>query len=158
MHGFCSVAKKQAWYSNTLIVIVADHSHQTYTHRSVYEAGYRHIPMLFCGGALKTEFRGVRYDKICSQTDIGSTVLKQLNIDASEFPWSKNLMNPYIPEFAYFELNEGFGWVRPQGYIAYDFFNKRYYANTLSDSIQLNKAHKEGAAYLQVLFQEYIDL
>ncbi len=155
---FISQAKKQDWYSNTLIVIVADHSHQTYTHRPVYDAGYRHIPMLFCGGALKPEFQGVNYDKICSQTDIGATVLKQMKINTSAFPWSKNLMNPYASEFAFFELNEGFGWIRPDGYIAYDFFNKRYYANTFSDSLQLNKAHKEGASYLQVLFQEYIDL
>jgi len=155
---FIANAKKQSWYKNTLIVIVADHSHQTYTHRAIYEAGYRHIPMLICGGALKEEYRGKTYDKICSQTDIGTTVLKQLKMDASAFVWSKNLFNPYSPEFAYFELNEGFGWIKPSGYIAYDHFNKRYFEDSFSDSTLTNRSHKEGASYLQVLFQEYIDL
>ncbi|RUA28410.1 MAG: hypothetical protein DSY76_04425 [Bacteroidetes bacterium] len=155
---FMAEAKKQDWYKNTLIVIVADHSHQTYTHRSIYEQDYRHIPMLITGGALKKEYRGAKYDKVCSQTDLTTTVLKQLNMDASEFPWSKNLMNPYTPQFAYFESNQGFGWIRPEGYLSYDHFNRQYLENSFNDSIQQAKAYKEGASYLQVLFQEYIDL
>ena len=156
--AFIAEAKKQDWYKNTLIVIIADHSHQTYTHRAIYQANYRHIPMLFLGGALKEEYRGMSYNKICSQTDLTTTVLKQLNMDASQFPWSKNLMNPYSPEFAYFELNQGFGWIKPQGFIAYDHFNKRFFANTIKDSTQTEEALFEGASYLQTLFQEYIDL
>ena len=155
---FIENAKKQDWYKNTLIVIVADHSHQTYTHRSIYEKDYRHIPMLIMGGALKKEFEGQVYEKICSQTDLTATVLKQLKMDASPFPWSKNLMNPYTPEFAYFELNQGFGWIRPEGYFAYDHFNMHFLENTFTDSTQQKEAYIEGASYLQVLFQEYIDL
>ncbi|MCK5857680.1 MAG: hypothetical protein KAG64_09320, partial [Bacteroidales bacterium] len=74
------------------------------------------------------------------------------------FPWSKNLMNPYTPEFAYFELNQGFGWIRPEGYFAYDHFNMHFLENTFTDSTQQKEAYIEGASYLQVLFQEYIDL
>jgi len=112
---FMNEAKKQSWYKNTLIVIVADHSHQTYTHRAIHTADYRRIPMLITGGALKQEYRGAKYEKICSQTDITTTVLKQLKMDASLFPWSKNLFNPYTKEFAYFELIEGYGFVQPEG-------------------------------------------
>jgi phosphoglycerol transferase MdoB-like AlkP superfamily enzyme len=155
---FMEEAKKQAWYANTLIVIVADHSHQTYTHRSIYEQDYRHIPMLLMGGALKKEYRGAVYENVCSQTDLVTTLLKQLNMDASAFPWSKNLMNPYTPEFAYFELNQGFGWIRPEGYLSFDHFNQRYLENTFIDSLQQQKEFQNGASYLQVLFQEYIDL
>jgi len=155
---FMAEAQKQDWYDNTLIVIVADHSHQTYTHRSIYEKDYRHIPMLITGGALKAKYKGVKYDAICSQTDLTTTVLKQLNMDASAFPWSKDLMNPYTPQFAYFESNQGFGWVRPEGYLSYDHFNKQFLENSFTDSIHKNRAYIEGASYLQVLFQEYIDL
>ena len=155
--AFMREARKQDWYANTLIVLVADHSHQTYTHRPIYAQGYRHIPMLITGGALKPEFRGASYDKVCSQTDLSTTILKQLQMDASDFPWSKNLMNPYVPEFAYFELNQGFGWIRPEGYLAYDHFNNRFFANTYPDSLK-QEALEQGAAYLQVLFQEYMDL
>ena len=155
---FMREAKKQDWYKNTLIVIVADHSHQTYTHRSIYNADYRHIPMLITGGALRQEYRGKKYERICSQTDLPATILKQLGIDASAFPWSKNMMNPYTRQFAYFESNLGFGWIRKDGFMSYDVLNDRIIENTFTDSTEMHKAYIEGASYLQVLFQEFVDL
>jgi len=154
---FMANAKKQSWYKNTLIVIVADHSHQTYTHRAIHTADYRKIPMLITGGALKKEYKGKKYDKICSQTDISTTVLKQLKMDASPFPWSKNLLNPYTKEFAYFELIQGYGYIQPEGFISYYHFSNQVLSTTLPDSLQ-KTALKDGGSYLQVLFQEYIDL
>jgi len=155
---FIKVAKTKDWYNNTLIVIVADHSHQAYTHRAVSNQDYRHIPMLFVGGALKKEFRNKTFDKICSQTDIGTTVLKQIKLDADSFYWSKNLMNPYVPEFAYFETNQGYGFIRPQGFVAYNHFNKKYMGNTAENDSIKEVIRVEGAAYLQKLFEEFIGL
>jgi phosphoglycerol transferase MdoB-like AlkP superfamily enzyme len=155
---FIRVAKTKEWYKNTLIVIVADHSHQTYTHRAVSNQDYRHIPLLFTGGALKSEYRNKSFDKICSQTDIGTTILKQLKIDADSFFWSKNMMNPYMPEFAYFETNQGYGFIRPQGFVAYNHFNKKYMGNTIKNDSIKEQVRIEGAAYLQKLFEEFIAL
>jgi len=154
---FMAAAKKQSWYKNTLIVLVADHSHQTYTHRAIHTADYRKIPLLITGGALKKEFVGKKYEKVCSQTDIAATVLKQLGMDATAFPWSKNMFNPYTKEFAYFELIQGYGFIKPQGFISYYHFSNQVLSTTLPDSLQ-QEALKDGGAYLQVLFQEYIDL
>ncbi len=155
---FIDKAKTKDWYKNTLIVIVADHSHQTYTHRSIATQDYRHIPLLFVGGALKKEYKNTTYDKICSQTDIGKTILKQLKINANAFFWSKNLFNPYTPQFAYFELNQGYGFIEQKGFVSYDHFADEYIKNTFkSDSLSAD-AKEKGAAYLQTLFQEFIDL
>jgi phosphoglycerol transferase MdoB-like AlkP superfamily enzyme len=155
---FMENAKNTDWYKNTLIVFVADHSHQTYTHRSIATAEYRKIPMLITGGALKENYRGKKYDKIASHVDIGKTVLHQLHLNADKFYWSKNLFNPYQKHFAYFELNEGFGWIRDDGYLSYNHFNKSFIFNTFKDDMARDKAHREGAAYLQEVFQEFIDL
>ncbi|RLD45709.1 MAG: hypothetical protein DRI86_05225 [Bacteroidetes bacterium] len=155
---FMKQAKDKDWYKNTLFVIVADHSHQTYTHRSVETADYRHIPMLFVGGALKKGYINTTYDDVCSQTDIGTTLLKQLKIDADSFYWSKNIMNPYSPKFAYFEINQGFGMIKTDGYVSYDYFANKYNYNTFENDSLRDKTQKEGAAYLQTLFQEFIDL
>jgi len=155
---FMKQAKTKDWYKNTLFVIVADHSHQTYTHRSVETADYRHIPLLFVGGALKQEFVNTTYEDVCSQTDIGTTLLKQLKIDADSFYWSKNIMNPYSPKFAYFEINQGFGMIKPNGFVSYDHFANKYNYNTFENDSLRDKVQKEGAAYLQTLFQEFIDL
>ena len=154
---FFNKAKKTDWYKNTLFILIADHSHNTYRHWAINQQEYRHIPMLFIGNVLKNKYIGAKYNKVCSQTDLTKTLLKQLNLDASEFKWSKNLFNPYTPEFAYFELNRGFGWITPEGYLSYDHFNNIYIQNTYNDSLKSEK-QKDGAAYLQVLFQEFIDL
>jgi phosphoglycerol transferase MdoB-like AlkP superfamily enzyme len=155
---FMENAKKTSWYKNTLIVFVADHSHQTYTHRSIYTAEYRKIPMLITGGALKKEYRGMKYDKIASHVDIGKTILHQLGFNADKLYWSKDLFNPYQNHFAYFELNVGFGWIRDDGYLSYDHFDKRFVFNTFNDNNYRDKAYREGAAYLQEVFQDFIDL
>ena len=154
---FFEKAKKQEWYKNTLFILVADHSHNTYRHWEISEREYRHIPMMFLGGALKDEYKGTRHNKIASQTDLTKTLLNQLNFESNEFKWSKDLFNPYTPEFAYFEINQGFGWIRDDGYLSYDKFSDRLYHNTYSDSLLLQQRLVEGQSYLQVLFQEYID-
>ncbi len=155
---FFEEAKKQKWYKNTLFILVADHSHNSYRHWAINQKEYRHIPMLFYGEVLKDEYKGYKYTKVCSQTDITKTLLKQLDMNADEFFWSKNLFNPYSPEFAYFELNQGFGWIKKYGYLSYDHFNKRFFHNTFKTDSLTQQNLKEGSAYLQVLFQEYIDL
>jgi len=154
---FFAKAKKQDWYKNTLFILVADHSHNTYRHWEISQKEYRHIPMMFLGGALKEEYKGKTYDKICSQTDLTKTLLNQLGFGSKEFKWSKDLFNPYTPQFAYFELNQGFGWIKDDGYLSYDKFNKRFFHKTYTDSLLLQKRLVEGQSYLQVLFQEYID-
>ncbi len=156
--NFMRQAKQSSWYKNTLIVFVADHSHQTYTHRSIATAAYRHIPLLITGGALKNEYKGKTINTIFAQVDIGKTILKQLHFNADTFHWSKDMFNPYEPSFAYFELNEGFGWIRGDGYLSYDHFNKRFIDNTYKNKTLRDKMYKQGAAYLQEVFQEFIDL
>lgn len=150
--------KNTQWYKNTLIVFVADHSHQTFTHRSIASAEYRHIPMLITGGALKDEYRGKKYEKIGSQVDIGKTILHQFKFDADTFYWSKDLFNPNENHFAYFEINEGFGWISNNGYLSYDHFNKKFIFDTYKNTDDRDKEFREGTAYLQTVFQEFIDL
>ncbi len=156
--NFIENAKKTEWYKNTLIVFVADHSHQTYTHRSIAMAEYRKIPLLITGGALKNEYVGKKYNKIGSHIDISKTILHQLHFNADRFYWSKDLFNPYEKHFAYFELNEGFGWVRDDGYLSYNYFDEKFIFNTFNNNDTRDEAYREGSAYLQQVFQEFIDL
>jgi phosphoglycerol transferase MdoB-like AlkP superfamily enzyme len=155
---FLTKAKASEWYANTLIVIVSDHSHQAYTHRPISTAEYRHIPMLITGGALAKHFRGKTFDQIASQVDIGKTLLNQLNFNSDSLFWSKDLMNPYSPKFAYFELNTGFGWISKDGYVAYDILNGIELQNTYNNDSLKEINYHYGKAYLQEVFQEFIDL
>ncbi len=153
--NYLTEAKKQAWYNNTLFIILADHSHNTYRNHNLQTFEYHKIPILLYGNVLKPELRGKQSEVYISQTDIPSTLLHQLKIP-SQFEWSRNVFNPYAPHYAYFEMNDGLGWMRRDGYFVYNktenvFLDKKL-PNPLEDSIV-----KEGKAYLQHLFKEFID-
>ncbi len=153
---YFSEAKKQSWYKNTLFVLVADHSHVSHKSHALQSFEYHQIPLLLFGDVIKPEFKGTKINKIASQTDIPATLLKQLNFDASAFPWSKNLFNPYSPEFAYFEMNDGVGWKRPDGYFIYSktsnsFLDKKLNAKTEKRIIE------EGKSYLQEVFRQFLE-
>lgn len=155
--NFIQHASKQKWFNNTLFVFIADHSHGTPKGIDRNYAEYRRIPMLFWGNVIKDEYKGLRVKKIGSQIDLASTLLTQLKLSTEKFPWSKNLLNYYCPEFAYYENTDGFGWIRPDGYYVYsherkEVFIEKFYNPTYKDSLI-----KEGKSYLQVLFQQYTD-
>lgn len=149
-------ARKQPWYSNTLFIIVADHSHNTYNNWPVYSKEYRRIPMLFYGDVLKDEYRGEKIDRMGSQTDIGVTLLSQLDIATDDFFWSRNLFNPTTPEFVYYESTDGVGWVSPGGYFVYsktiDGYHEMQISPQLKDSIIL-----DGKSYLQEVFRQFME-
>ncbi len=153
---FFEDAKKQSWYSNTLFILVADHSHVSHQQHSLQTFEYHRIPMLFCGPAIRPEFQGKRIDQIASQTDLPATLLKQLGLNSKEFPWSKNLFNPYTPQFAYFESNDGLGWKTPVGYYVYSHFQNQYLDKKI-DPKEEEKTIKEGRSYLQEVFRQFLE-
>ncbi|MEN8225277.1 MAG: LTA synthase family protein [Bacteroidota bacterium] len=143
------------WYDSTLFVIVADHSHNSYRHWPVTSPQYRHIPMLLYGNVIKEEYRGTHLDKLASQTDIPVTILKQLGMETSEYYWSRDLFNPYSPDFVFYEATNGVGWIRPYGHFVWDKnvgFREKEVPEEKSEILI-----EEGKAYLQVLFREFID-
>lgn len=82
-------------------------------------------------------------------------------IPSEQFGWGKDLFNPYSPEYAYFELHYAFGWKRPAGEFVYSWDWDYYYQfniDTAASQLEKEQLVDEGKAYLQVLFQEFIDL
>lgn len=156
---FFDDAKKQAWYKNTLFIFMSDHSHESYKPHDFYEPDNHKIVFMLYGDVIKNEFKGTKISKIGSQTDMAATLLPQLGIKAVEFKWSKNLLNPYTQEFAYYSFEEGLGWIRPGGYFTYHYPLKRYFQLNITDSTVISRDSliKEGKSYLQEVFQDYLD-
>ena len=151
---FFQNARKKAWFDSTLFIIVADHSHNSYRNWHPQSKEYHKIPMLFYGNVIKDEFKGTRWSRIGNQHDIAATLLHQLNLPSEKFRYSKNLFNPYTPEFAYYTTEDGVGWIRPNGYFTMEKTNDFYYWWTdpnLADSIK-----QEGKAFLQTVFNDYM--
>lgn len=148
-------AAKQPWFNNTLFIIVADHSHNSYRNWDPQSKEYHKIPMLFYGNVIKDQFRGKRWHKLGDQQDIAATLLAQLGMDHKRFHWSKNLFNPYTPEFAYYTTEDGDGWIRPDAYFSFDAGTNYYHFLQIKPEIK-DSILTEGKAFLQGVFGEYM--
>ncbi|MBA4853604.1 LTA synthase family protein [Emticicia sp. BO119] len=148
--NFIDSAKRQPWWSNTLIIIVADHGHRIpETDKKVDDFK---IPMLWLGGALAKH--GFEMEGIASQIDISATLLKQLGLDAYAYNWSKNIFDPKTKQWAFFSFNNGFGFIQPKQELIFDNIGKKM--------IQLNGSLNThdidlGKALMQRTFQDYLD-
>ncbi len=114
---FFDEARNKDWYDSTLFVLIADHGHRFPGSNKVYDSEKFKIPMLWLGGAL--EKSGI-VDSFGSQTDLASTLLSQLGMETDEFVFSRNLLAPISPQFAYYAFNDGFGFVTPSGKFIWD--------------------------------------
>jgi phosphoglycerol transferase MdoB-like AlkP superfamily enzyme len=153
---FFELARQQAWYNNTLFILVADHSKNTYRNHPLETFEYHKIPLLLLGPALKDTLKGKQTNMLFMNSDLPATILKQLGLDASSFRWSRNMLNPFTQQFAYFELNEGLGWKTPKGHFVWNKFADHYWQISLKPEDDA-RVIQEGKAFLQVLFQEFID-
>ena len=153
---FFRTVRDAPWFSNTLFVIVADHSHQSPIPRNNWEPAYRKIPMLLYGDVIKTQYRGQPIDKTGSQVDIIATLAGQLDIDATLFPWSKNMLAKG-KGFACYEANSNIGWLTDRGDLVLHIENKvAVLSSSLRERVPQEAAN--AAAYVQLLFRSFIDL
>lgn len=160
INAYLTEAKKQEWYKNTLFIFIADHGHALPKNKyEIFEPVRYHIPLLFYGDVIKEEFKGKKFNNVGSQQDVASTLLAQLNIPAKDFLWSKNLLNPYTKNFAFFTWDNGLGFINNNQCVTFDNVGKTILYNSNPKNISLtNQNLKLGQAYLQTVYQQFIKL
>ena len=147
---FIRQAKTKSWWANTLIVILADHGHPL-PEKPASKPNEFHIPMLWLGGVL--EKKNITIDTLCSQTDLASTLLNQLNLPSKAFSWSNDIFMPKRIPFAYFAFTNGFGWMKPDGFIVRDNIG----GNITEKGGALKPVETDyGKSYLQASFGDYL--
>lgn len=150
VYDFIVQCKQQAWWQNTIVVIVADHGHrQPPTGKKMDDFK---IPVLLLGGALSQ--KGVLKDRVGSQVDIAATILSQLQLPAADFKWSRNLLDSSSKQWAYFSFNNGYGFVQPNNYYIFDNVGKKSIEQAGQPS---DNDIKRGKAIQQLSFQDYLD-
>ncbi len=154
MGRFFKEAKKQSWYTNTLFIVVADHSHNSIKQWNISSSMRQHIPLLLTGGALKPEWQGKTIDKIVSQLDITSTILHQLHIPATRYPWSRNMLNPNTPSSAYYVFFGGVGYVNEDGFVASHQMDRKNIIFELKDSSFANHYNDKATSYQQLVYED----
>lgn len=115
---FVRRAKRQPWWQNTLLVVLADHGHYYPNGIDTDNPERYHIPMLWLGGALADSAARV-VERIGNQYDLPATLLAQMGVEYSGFPFSRDVFTaPH--QWAMPVYNDGFLWIVPEGWFAWD--------------------------------------
>ena len=146
-------AKKQPWYKNTLIIIIADHGNRAPKHEGAFNSPKKFkIPMLWLGGALNKT--GLKIDNISSQVDLSYSLLDLFDEDNSEFIFSKNIFNTSDKQYAHYIFNKGFGTLTKNGIYVFDYVNKK---PILEKGLDARKLDSLGKAITQNSYQDFMD-
>lgn len=147
---FLDWAKKQSWWANTLVILVADHCRRNSLDVLVYSEEIFRIPMLWLGGALNA--RDIKIDKYGCQPDIAVTLLDQMGIEA-DFPFSKDLLNTSSRSFAFYAFNEGFAFITDSAVLIYD---HKLGKPVVNSGVNAASAEISGKAFLQTVYDDYL--
>ncbi|QHL86443.1 sulfatase-like hydrolase/transferase [Nibribacter ruber] len=148
---FFKEAKKQPWWQNTLVVLVADHGH-LFPGRDANDAPSKfRIPLMMVGGALAVQDKVI--STIGSQTDLVPTLLQQMGLPTAHYAWSKNLLDAKATPFAFYVFNDGFGMITPDGALTFDNVSKKPIQR---DSSVTDRQVDQGKAYMQTSFEDFL--
>ena len=146
---FIKKLKASDRWENSLVIIVPDHLGCWPKNINNDHTNRYHIPLIWTGGAIAAP---EKIATIGSQQDIAATLLGQLGIDHSEFIFSKDILCPTTPHFAFFTNNDLFGVVSDDNAIVHDNKLQKTVVNTGKTK---NANLEKGKAYLQKLY-DYI--
>ncbi|MDR1258158.1 MAG: sulfatase-like hydrolase/transferase [Tannerellaceae bacterium] len=114
---FISRIRETPVWDNLLVIFVADHGFRYPEELKEYEPSRYHIPVLWVGGAVKEP---ARIETVACQSDLAATLLGQLDIPHGDFLFSKDILDPRYPGWAFYTFSNGFGFVDATGVSAYD--------------------------------------
>lgn len=135
-------------WKNTVIVFVPDHLGAYPEQLNNLSLERYQIPLLMVGGAIR---QPRRIDVYGSQHDIAATVLAQLGLPHDEFTFSKDMLDPASPNFAFFTVPDAFGMVTPDNQVIFDC---QAGAVAVDEGTAKGKNLPLGKAYLQKLYDD----
>jgi phosphoglycerol transferase MdoB-like AlkP superfamily enzyme len=150
---FIEACKKQSWYDNTIIVLVADHGHDIGLENIFFFGREKyHIPLIIAGGALRDDYKGKQIQNVVSQTIIPHLLLEGFKLDTKGFEWQTGVNDPN--GFAQYHYNNGFGRVSKYSECVSDNLIPSYYFKGQSkDSLQLRH---DGRIFQQILIDDFL--
>lgn len=154
---FMQAARREAWWDNTLVVLVADHGHSLPGGSAIHSPDKFRIPLLLTGGALRPEMAGRVVLNHGSQTDVAATLLTQLGLPTQEYVWSRNLLAPPPAAapggFAFYCYTDGFGLMTQDGELTMDNVSRQIIGR---DPAVKDLQVRQGQAYQQESFADFL--
>jgi len=157
LHQFLEECKKEPWFENTLFILVADHGRTTPLNQNAIAEPYFRIPLLFWGATINENYRGSEQTRICSQSDLVATLLYQMQIPSTDYPWSRDIMSPDYTEFALYSSSLGYGWKDPDGDFFYNMSADSYSINSFPDHLKEKKL-MQCRKFVKALWEEFKEL
>lgn len=147
--SFIGQLKELPVWKNTLVVLVSDHGYRYPASLTDYEPRRFHIPMIWLGGAIKEP---AIIDTYANQTDLAATLLSQLNLPHDSFTFSRDILAPGYPEYAFYTFPNGFGFIDSTGISVYD--NESNKPLIESPTENSNERLNKGKVLLQTLYDD----
>ncbi len=150
--AFVDSLKQTALWENTLLVLMPDHGF-CYPRTGFKSAPHvHHIPVIWTGGAVK---QPIRIDKLMNQTDVAATLLAQMDIDHSDFLFSRNVLSEqYKDRFAFYTFVNGFCYIDSTGTTIYDHTAGKVMQNIGGNEQTAVRREERGKAILQTLYDD----
>ena len=149
---FIEDAKKQPWWKNTLIVIMADHGHPLPKHEGYFNGAKKfQIPMVWAGGALKQT--GITVDNYSSQVDFSYTLIHLLKGNSAKFTFGKHIFNNSDQQYIHYIFNKGFGTLSKNGSFIYDYVSNK----PVIEKGNFQPLDSLGKAITQKAYQDFMD-
>lgn len=145
---FVSKLRQRPEWAKTLLVVVPDHLGCYPKDIDNFQLYRYQIPMVMLGGVVRAP---QHVDTMASQHDLAATLLGMMGIDHSEFTFSKDILDPRSPHFAFFTVPDAVGMVTEDNAVIYD---------NVSGKTMLNTGRRRGSnlrqaqAYLQKLYDD----
>ncbi|NGM61195.1 LTA synthase family protein [Sphingobacterium sp. SGG-5] len=159
LRQFFDKAANSPWYKNTLFVICADHSSQSYLPEYQTLPNQFAIPIIFYypGGNL----HGLS-DKLIQQIDIMPTVLNYLGYDKPYFSFGFDAFNTAQENFLVNNIGGSFNFYRGDYFMTYDgekptsLFNLRKDKGVKENLLDQDKAMQDTlVSYMRAFIQQY---
>ena len=145
---FVDHLRKSPRWEKSLVVLVPDHLGAYPQEISNLVPERYEIPLIMVGGAVAGH---KTVDTVGSQIDIAATLLSQMGIDHGDFVYSKDMMCPRAPHFAFFTMPDGVGMATTDNQLIYD---------NITSRVVVDKGTEKGAnlrkaqAYLQKVYDD----
>lgn len=146
--AFVKHLKSTRRWNNSLVILVPDHLGAWPYDIDNFASWRYHIPMIWTGGAISSHTTVNTY---ASQQDIAATLLSQLGLSHRDLRFSKDIFNELTPHFAYFMINDGFGFINDDNELIYDHHRDKAVVdigNRKGQNLSL------GKAYTQIIFDD----
>lgn len=165
LREFFNYAKTQPWYSNTIFVITADHTSQTYYPEYSKQVNRFAVPILFYSANPAYNLKGTRTD-IASQMDIYPTLADLTGYNKPFRSWGRSLVSKVPDEQPRLINSTGNIYQFMQGNYTYLFDGKNFTGifavedKGLDKNLMpggLNPEMQKGMQDCKALIQDYVD-